>query len=114
MNINIAYQYAIPRFAVGQKLWAEFTTKDKKMACFNICEVIEVKDNGYKVEIVDKKAKKRVLMVDAYPYLDDPAPPTEEEVNYRYERNWNATRPLDKRALKAYRKRYRTERCLKL
>ena len=114
MNINIAYQYRIPRFMAGQLLWAEFENKKKTMACFKVCEVLRVDSKWYYVKLLKNNVKKWVAMVDAYPYLDDPAPPTEEETKYRYERNWNATRALNQRALKVYRKRYRTARCLKL
>lgn len=113
MNVDIAYQYAIPRFTVGSLLWAEFVNKKKTMECFKVCKVLRIDSGRYYVEMVKNKIKKWVAMVDAYPYLDDDAPPTVEEVKYRYQRNWNATRSLDRRALKVYRKRYRTDRCLK-
>ena len=114
MQFDIAVQYQIPEFTVGQRLWAEFENKKKTTACFKVCKVLKITDTKYYVNLVGKKARKWVGRVNAYPYLDAPDPPTEEETEYRAERNWNATRPLDRIALEAYRKKNRTEPCLKL
>ena len=112
--MNLAYQYAIPRFTVGLRLWAEFENKDKTKACFKVCKVLKITETKYYVILLKNKVNKWMLKVDAYPYLDAPHPPTDEEVDFRRDRNWNATRPLDREALEAYRKEKDEVPCLKL
>ena len=114
MQFDIAVQYQIPEFTVGQRLWAEFENKKKTTACFKVCKVLKITDTKYYVILLKNNVNKWMLKVDAYPYLDAPDPPTEEEVKYRAERNWSASDPLDREALEAYRKKNSTVPCLKL
>tara|TARA_B110000008_G_scaffold265026_1_gene289812 strand:+ start:4153 stop:4497 length:345 start_codon:yes stop_codon:yes gene_type:complete len=114
--MNLAYQYKIPFFTVGQRLWAQFTTSAGTKACFKVCKVLEIREAEYYVILLNmkKQVRKWMLKVDAYPYLDAPHPPTEEEVDFRYKHNWNAEGELDREALEAYRKKKKEARCLKL
>jgi hypothetical protein len=115
--MNLAYRYKIPRFTVGQKLWAQFTTSDGTKACFKVCKVFEIRETAYYVILLpktEKPVRKRVRKVNAYPFLGAPHPPTDEELDFRYKRNSNAEGELDREALKAYRKKKNEARCLKL
>ncbi len=109
----MSYEYAIPLFTKGEKLWAQFEPKNQATICWNVCEVLKVDESLYRVKLVKREAKKWVLKVDAYPYLDENVWPTEDEVTYRYERNWNSTKELNRDLLKQYR-RNKSSRCLKL
>ena len=119
-NVNLAYQYKIPTFSEGEKLWASFRLKNKRRECFEVCEVLEVdiEKARYRVRLdkFKKLIRKWVSIYDAYPYVGNDIPPTMEEVEYRMRRAKKglAKREVKVNELKIYRDRNKQKRCWNL